>query len=96
MPINVTQGNPVNFTVEFLSSSGSPIVPAGGQIVINYTSATTFTSTSQIITLVPSGSFFAGTWDSSVSATGLAPWSVYATGSTTFAAQSDVIRVIDP
>jgi hypothetical protein len=96
VPINITQGNSAQFTVEFLDSFGSPTTPSGGQVVISYQSALTAASTSQIIVLTGSGSLFTGTWASSVAATGLAPWSVYAAGSTAIAAQSDVIRVIDP
>lgn len=96
MPINITQGNSAQFTVEFIDSTGALTVPVGGQIVINYTSASTLASTSQTIALVQNGNLFTGTWNSGVAALGLAPWSVYATGSTSVAAQSDVIRVIDP
>jgi len=96
MPVNITQGNSVQFTVEFLSSSGTLTIPIGGQLVISYTSAATLSSASQSITLTQTGNFFTGTWNSSVAATGLAPWSVYATGSTAVPAQSDIIRVIDP
>jgi hypothetical protein len=94
--INITQGNSAQFTIEFLSSSKTLTVPVGGQLVINYTNVSTLASTSQTITLSQIGNFFTGTWNSAVAATGLAPWSVFAAGSTAIAAQSDTIRVIDP
>lgn len=96
MPVNITQGNSAQFTVEFLSSSGALTVPAGGQIVLSYTNVTTLASTTQTVTLTQSGNFFTGTWNSAVAALGLVPWSVYASGSTSTPAQSDTIRVIDP
>jgi hypothetical protein len=94
--INITQGNTAQFTVEFLDSTGSLTIPVGGTLVINYTNVSTLTSTSQSIILTQSGDFFTGSWNSAVAALGLAPWSVYAAGSTSTPAKSDTIRVIDP
>lgn len=96
MAVNITQGNSAQFTVEFLDSTGNLTVPVGGQIVLSYTNVATLASTTQTVTLAQSGDFFTGTWNSAVAALGLVPWSVYATGSTATAAQSDTIRVIDP
>lgn len=96
MPVNITQGNSAQFTVAFYDGNGNLSVPAGGQIVLNYVNVVTLASTSQTITLNINGEFFTATWASSVAATGLVPWSVFAAGSTNSAAQSDVIRVIDP
>lgn len=96
MPVNITQGNSAAFTVAFHDSNGNLTVPAGGQLILNYVNITTLASTTATVTLNIEGEFFTATWASSVAATGLVPWSVFAAGSTNKPAQSDVIRVIDP
>lgn len=93
MPINITQGNTAEFIVEFLDSNGNLTIPSGGTILVSYSSAGTFIPASQSIVLVQNGSFFTGTWASSVAALGLVPWSVFVTGSST-SVKSDTIRVI--
>lgn len=95
MPINITQGDTVEFTVEFLDSSGNITVPTSGTLSVVYTNTSGSTASSSI-GLTASGSFFTGTWNSGLSALGFANWSVTAPGLAVTPAQSGVLRIIDP
>lgn len=94
MPINVNQGDTVEFTVEFLDASGVLTVPTSGALTVVYTDNTTGSTASASVSLTPSGSFFMGLWGSSVAALGFANWSVTAPGSAFNPANSGQLRII--
>lgn len=91
-PINIEQGNTANFTLEFLSSSGELTVPSTTNMTIIYYD-TSYSFTSESITLTENNSFFTGAWSSTSAALGLASWSVTMTGSTEVQAAGQ-IRVL--
>lgn len=95
MPINVVQGDTVEFTVEFLDASGNLTVPTSGALSIAYTALAGSTALASI-DLTPSGSFFTGLWSSGVAALGFAIWSVTAPGSAFTPANTGKLRIIDP
>ena len=92
MPTNILYGNTAEFVVEFLDSDGNVTVPDSGTLVITYTT-TAGSSTSDSISLTLSGSFWTGSWDSSVAALGQVEWSVSAP---TVSATTGYLRIIDP
>ena len=92
MPTNILYGNTAEFVVEFLDSDGNVTVPDSGTLVITYTT-TAGSSTSDSISLTLSGSFWTGSWDSSVAALGQAAWTVSAP---TVSATTGYLRIIDP
>jgi hypothetical protein len=96
MPINVTQGSCVEFTVVFFDSSGNTTVPSSGSLSIVYTDYTSGSTASSSISLVQSGSFFIGSWSSSAAALGFANWSVTAPGLANNPAESGQLRIIRP
>lgn len=91
-PINIQSGNSANFTVEFLSSTGSLTVPSTCNFTVVYTNASNAAQT-DTVTMTESNSFFIGTWSSTSAALGLAIWSVTMAGSTTTQATGQ-IRVL--
>lgn len=95
MPINVVQGDTVEFTVEFLDALGNLTVPTSGALSIVYTAIAGSTALASV-GLSPSGSLFTGLWGSSVAALGFANWSVTAPGSAFNPANSGQLRIIDP
>lgn len=94
MPININQGDTVEFTVEFLDSSGNLTVPTSGTLSVTYTNTAGSTASSSIA-LTASGSFFTGNWGSSVASLGFADWSVSAPGLAVTPAASGRLRIID-
>lgn len=64
MPVNLRKNRIAQFIVEYLDANNNITIPAGGNIIITYTSGTTTASTN--ITLTKVGSFFTGRWDTAV------------------------------
>lgn len=95
MPYNITQGDTIEFTVEFLDSAGALTVPTSGTLSLVYTDTTGSTASSSV-GMTASGSFFTAQWGSSVSALGFVDWSVRAPGSAFNPAASGQLRIIDP
>lgn len=95
MPINLTQGDTAEFTVEFLDSSGNLTIPTSGTLSVVYTAVGGSTASSSI-GLTQSGSFFTALWSSTGAALGFANWSVTAPGLAVNPAASGVLRIIDP
>lgn len=93
-PTNLTQGNGAFFTVEFFDSLGNITIPSSAVLSITYVN-TSHASQTDTVALTVTGSFFTGTWSSSLASFGLANWTITAAGSTT-TAQAGIIRVIDP
>lgn len=84
MPINVTSGSTVGFTVEFFSSANVLTVPTSATLTVTYPpSSNSIVTVSCAIGMSPSGGFFTATWGSGVSALGLASYSVTAPGQAT-------------
>jgi hypothetical protein len=96
MPINVPQGDQVEFTVVFFDAKGGTTVPSSGTLSIVYTDSVSGSTAATSISLVPSGSFFIGTWDSSTSALGFANYSAAAPGLLNNPAVSGQLRIIRP
>lgn len=96
MPINVVAGSTVGFTVAFFSTaSGSAVtvVPSSATITITYPlSSNSNTTTSTIIGMVLSGSYFTATWGSAVAGLGITSYSVSAPGQAT--ATTGSLRII--
>lgn len=95
MPFNITQGDTVEFTAEFLDSAGNLTVPTSATLSLVYTDTTGSTASSSI-GMTPSGSFFIAQWASGVSGLGFVDWSVSAPGSAVNPANSGQLRIIDP
>lgn len=93
-PINLTQGDQAEFSIEFTSSLGVLTVPSSATLTVTYLNTSNATQTDTVTTSL-NGSFWVGTWSSTSALPGLANWSVSAFGSTS-AVQFGVIRVIDP
>lgn len=93
-PINITQGNSAQFTLEFIDSSGNITTPSSANLTVTYTN-TSLASQSDSVTLALTGSFFTGTWSSTSARVGLATWTLTGAGSTT-TVQDGIIRVIYP
>ena len=91
-PVNIEQGNSVDFAVEFLDSTGALTVPSAGSLSIAYTN-TSNASATETVTLANVNSFFTGTWSSTSAALGLATWQATATGSTVVQATGQ-LRII--
>lgn len=70
MPINLTQGNTAEFTVEFLSSTGSILTPSSANMNVSYTSSLSAPSI-DVVPLTLANSIFTGTWGSSGAKLGL-------------------------
>jgi hypothetical protein len=94
MPTNITQGNTVQFVVEFLDINGNLTIPPSGTLTIVYPTGT-LTTSSTTIAMSANGSFWTASWGSSVSAYGDATWSVTAPGEPNPAA-TGALRIIDP
>lgn len=81
MPINVTIGSTVKFTVEFFDSNQILTVPTSATLTITYPiSSDSLTIVSCAISMTPAGSFFTATWGSGAAALGLSSYSVSAPG----------------
>lgn len=84
MPINVTTGSTVEFTVEFFDSAQILTVPTSATLTVTYPlSSNSITTVSCSIAMTPNGSFFTATWGSGVAALGLSSYSVAAPGQLT-------------
>ena len=84
MPINVTYGSTVQFTVEFFDSSQILTVPTSATITITYPpSSNSLTTVSCAIGMSQSGSFYTASWGTTVAALGLSSYSVSAPGQAT-------------
>jgi hypothetical protein len=95
MPINVTQGSCIEFTVCFFDAAGNVTVAPSGNISVVYTNIAGSTASSSIA-LVQIGSFFTGPWDSSSAALGFANYSATAPGAVNVPAVSGQLRIITP
>lgn len=80
-PINIQQGNSAEFTIEFLSSTGTLTVPSSANLTVSYTDLSN-NAIVDTVGLTNTNSFFTGTWPSVSAALGLAIWNVTAAGST--------------
>ncbi len=81
MPINVTTGSTVEFTVEFFSSANVLTVPSSATITITYPPvANPLTTVSCAIGMTQAGSFFTALWGTGVAAIGLSSYSVSGAG----------------
>lgn len=84
MPINVTTGSTVEFTVEFFDSNNVLTVPTSATLTVTYPpSSNSITTISVSIAMSAAGSFFTATWGSGVAALGLSSYSVAAPGQAT-------------
>ena len=92
-PYNVTQGSTVEFTVEFLDSTGALTVPTSATLTMTYTTVLGATATSATA-MTQSGSFFTATWGSGVANLGLAAFSITAPGQAT--ATIGTLRLLNP
>ena len=95
VPINITQGSSIQFTVCFFDATNLVTVPPSAILNVVYTSVSGSTA-STAISLAASGEFFTGFWDSSVAALGFANYNATAPGEVTSPAVSGQIRVIRP
>lgn len=76
MPVNITQGNPVQFVARFQTLTGSLVTPTSASITVNYPTTVT-TQASSTITMTNSGNgLWTATWYSSNSIDGIVVWSV--------------------
>ena len=95
MPINVTLGSTVQFTVEFFDSNQILTVPTSATITVTYPlSSNSLTLASCAIGMTPVGSFFTATWGSGVAALGLSSYSVNAPGQAT--PTTGTLKVLSP
>ena len=93
MPINVTTGSTVQFTVEFFDSTNVLTVPTSATLTVTYPlSSNSIVTTTATISMSPSGSFFTATWGSAVAALGITTYSVSAPGQAS--ATTGSLRVI--
>jgi hypothetical protein len=93
MPVNVTQGSCVEFTVTFFDANGIVTIPTSAQIALAYTSLAGSTA-SATLGLTPIGSFWTASWDTSVAALGFVNYSTTAPGAVTTPAAYGQIRLI--
>lgn len=94
MPVNVLQGNTVQFVVEFLSSATGAIAsPTSASITVFYHVGGTATSTT--FDLSASGSFWTGSWDTTGADLGIVTYTT-ASSATTNPASTGDLRIIDP
>ena len=93
MPINVTTGSTVQFTVEFFDSTNVLTVPTSATLTVIYPlSSNSIASGTATISMSPSGSFFTATWGSAVAALGITTYSISAPGQ--LSATTGSLRVI--
>lgn len=93
MPVNIQQGNAVQFVVEFLSSTtGNISSPTSASITVTYN--VSGTATSSTLTLSHTGSFWTATWASSVADLGDVAWTTISSDNASTAA-SGTIRLIE-
>lgn len=79
MAYNITQGSTVEFTVEFLDSSGNLTVPSCATLTMTYTSISG-TTASSTIDMTQTNQFFIATWGSGQAKVGFANFSIVASG----------------
>jgi hypothetical protein len=92
-PTNLTQGNSAFFTVKFTDANGNITTPLSAILSVSYTNINLLPQTDNI-TLLPNNAFLTGTWSSTNAASGLAPWTITATGASSVS-QTGTIRVLD-
>jgi hypothetical protein len=96
MPINVVSGSTVGFTVAFFSTASGQavtVVPSSATLTITYPlSSNAIVTTSTIIGMTLSGSYYTATWGSAVAALGITSYSVTAPGQAS--ATTGSLRVI--
>lgn len=93
MPINVTTGSTVQFSVEFFDSANVLTVPSSASLTVTYPpSSNSITTVSCTISMSAAGSFFTATWGSGVAALGMATYSISAPGQAT--ATTGTLRLI--
>lgn len=94
MPINVLQGNTVQFIVEFLSSTtGALVSPTSASVTVNYHVSGVATSTT--FDLTSNNSFWTGTWSTVGADLGDVTYAT-ASSATTNPASTGDLRIIDP
>ena len=93
MPVNVTLGSCVQFSVVFFDAVGNISVPSSGSLGLAYTSVSGSTA-STAIDLLPRGSFFVTSWDTSVATFGTVNVSANAPGEVTSPAARLQLRLI--
>lgn len=93
MPINVTTGSTVQFTVEFFDATNVLTVPTSATLTITYPlSSNSIVIGTAVIGMTPIGSFFTATWGTGVAALGIT--SVSATAPGQASATMESLRVI--
>src|SRR6516225_5276143 len=92
-PTNLTQGNSAFFTVKFTDANGNITTPLSATLSVSYTNINLSPQTDNV-TLLPNNAFLTGTWSSTNAASGLAPWTITATGASSVS-QTGTIRVLD-
>lgn len=93
MPINVTYGSTVQFTVEFFDSSQILTIPSSATITITYPiSSQSLTLATCAISMTITGSYYTASWGTTVAALGLSSYSVTAPGQAT--ATTGTLRII--
>lgn len=81
MPINVATGSTVEFTVTFFDTANVITVPTSATMTVTYPpSSNSLTLVSCSFGLTPVGSFFVGTWATSVAALGNSSYAASAPG----------------
>ncbi len=84
MPINVTTGSTVEFTVVFFDTANVLTVPTSATLTVTYPpSSNNLTTVSCAIGMTAAGSFFTATWGTGVAALGNSSYSVAAPGQAT-------------
>lgn len=84
MPINVTTGSTVEFTVVFFDTANVITVPTSATLTVTYPpSSNSLTTVSCSISMAAIGSFWTATWGSGVAALGNSSYSVAAPGQAT-------------
>ena len=96
MPTNITQGNVAKFAVEFLDAGGNLTIPSSATLTVVYIPIGSLAAVSCQIAMIPFGSFFTASWDSTPASLNLASYSITAPNQVNSPAGSGQIRVIDP
>lgn len=74
-PFNLELNNAAAFVIEFLDINGLITTPTAPVMTVSYID-NTYTPRIDTVALIQNGSFFNGTWSSSLSNLGLATWLV--------------------
>jgi hypothetical protein len=81
MPINITSGSTVQFTVVFTDASSAVVVPSSATMTVTYPlSSASLTMATCAIGMAANGQFFTASWGSGVAALGITSLSVSAPG----------------